>query len=122
MSRFLICTGVALLLALGSTAWGEEPVKKGETVKGAIKKVDPSAHKLTIVLDSKKVPPDREFEILDSTLFIFTAADGEKKEVRGKAAYKDKRLAEAAPVTVLTDAKGKLTEVRVGKVPPRKTK
>jgi len=120
MSRRLLAC-VPFVLTLFSLAIAKEdpkgPDKAGkgeETLKGMIAKVDPSAHKLTITLEDKKAAnKSREVDIGAATRFIF-GKGADKKELIGKAAYKDERLAEGAPVTILLDGKGKLVEVRVG--------
>jgi len=119
MSRLLLCVASVLVLAVGLVADEKPTVKKGETVKGMIQKVDPSANKLTVKFDGDKEPPFVMFDILPTTKFIFSTDDG-KKEMVGKAAYKNKNLAEGARVTAVTDGKTRLLEVRISPPEPRK--
>lgn len=108
----LLAAGVAA--AAAQEKKGDD--KKGETVEGTILKVDPSAYRLTIMLKDKKdkqATDQREFKTGDATKFVFTAGGG-KKEQTGKEAYKSELLKEGARVTVVTDAAGQVTEVRVG--------
>jgi hypothetical protein len=88
-----------------------------EAIKGKIKKVDPTAHMLLVTLEGKKVPPDRQFQLPESTRFVFYSGSG-KKEMSRKEAYANKELKEGARVSVFTDREGKAAEVRVG-TPPR---
>lgn len=91
-------------------------------VIGTIKKVDPSALRLTIAIKNKdkKPPADREFAVGPATKFIFYPG-AEKKEVTGKDVFKVEQLKEGAAVMVFSDGKGNATEVRVG-MPPKSEK
>lgn len=123
MTRHLVRAVLTVLLVagVGLGSQDEKPgkattAKKGETVKGKLMKVDPSAHRLTVHISEKKTPNDREFDTDERTKFVFFApgGGGGKKELVGKNGYRSKDLKENARVTILTDAQGKVTEVRVG--------
>jgi hypothetical protein len=117
--RNLLAVLVAGLLAAGlSAAAAEEKgeAKKGETVEGTIMKVDPSAHRLTVLLKERKAkpePPQREFTLGAATRFVFLTG-AKKTEVTRQEAYKHEQLKEGARVAVVTDGVGRATEVRVG--------
>ncbi len=115
MLRMLLCAVIALPLAAVA---GEEkpPLGTKETLKGVIKKVDPSAQQLIVKIPGKKAVPDRMLDILPSTRFVFQSGS-DKKELVGKKAFAEKRLAENAEVTVFLNAEGRPIEVHVR--PPR---
>jgi hypothetical protein len=117
MSRLLLCAALALAspaaLAAQDEKQGKAKEKEGDTIEGKIRKVDPSAHLLHIDPKGKTTPSERILKVLDSTVFIFEDGDKGEKRVKGKEAYKDKRLAERAEVKVRIDAKDRLLEVRV---------
>ena len=90
--------------------------KKQETVEGKIMKVDPSGHRLTVLLketNKKPDPPQRQFPLDRATKFIFFAGTV-KKVVRRQQAYKDVQFKEGAQVAVVSDETGKVLEVRIG--------
>jgi len=113
MSASLLCAALALTLVPA-----EKPERDMAT-HGTIKKVDPSANRLTITLKattSSKAPEDREFQLGEATKFVFYSG-GAKKEATGKEAYKNEQFKEGAEVAIVGDGKGKALEVRVGKSP-----
>lgn len=90
--------------------------KKQETVEGKIMKVDPSGHRITVLLKEtkKKVEPlEREFPLDPTTKFIFFLGT-QKKEVTRLEAYKNVQFKEGARVTVVSDRRGRALEVRIG--------
>jgi hypothetical protein len=90
--------------------------KKQETVEGKIMKVDPSAHRITVLLkatNKKPGPPQREFPLDRATKFIFFAGT-QKKEVTRQHAYKNAQFKEGARIAVVSDETGKVLEVRIG--------
>jgi hypothetical protein len=123
MNRMLLGAACTLILAFAAVA-DEKPAVKDEpgkdkpgsktvTVTGMIKKVDPSAHMLTITVADGKSTMDREFHITKETRFTFYTGD-QKKEAVGINAYKNEQLKEKAKVEVVADDQGKLAEVRIG--------
>jgi hypothetical protein len=111
MSRHLVH---ALVVALSAGVALAEKPKDGETVKGRVKKVDPSAQQLIVTVDVEKAAQkDRTFDVIDSTKFVFTSG-GKRKEVKGKAGFDHEALKEGATVTVVTDKAARVVEVRVG--------
>jgi len=111
MLSSVVCVALALTLAGGLEAEDKKPDKKAETVKGTIKKVDPSARQLMISIGEKDA--DRMFDIPVGTKFVFFSSTG-KKELTAREAFKNEQLKEGARVEVVADSAGKATEVRVG--------
>ena len=115
MYRLLILPVFALALATG---FAEDKPGKEQVVEGVIKKVDPSANKITIATkDKDKKPlPDREFEVANTTVFFFLSGT-EKKDATGKDGFKKEWLKEGAEVAVVLDGTGKPKEIRISKLP-----
>jgi hypothetical protein len=114
MSRLLLCAALAVSLSALAPAEDTKAAKK-ETIKGKIRKVDPSAHLIVVGYEVNKVPKQRQLKLLTDTKFTFHTSAG-KKEVKGrKEAYKVKALKENASVTAVTDGKDRALEVEVGK-------
>jgi hypothetical protein len=108
---------VVLVLAAGLAAAAEDTPKKAETIEGRIMKVDPSGNRLTVAVDEQKKkqePRQMEFQLGESTRFIFFAGPGGKVATRTEA-YKNPQFKEGARVTIVSDGRGRATEVSVGK-------
>jgi hypothetical protein len=118
---------LAVLLVCCAATWAvaRQAEKKGETVEGTLLKVDTTAHKITVMpMETKEnkekgLLSQREFAVAEATKFVFGTGAG-KAELARREAYKDQRLKEGSPVTVLTDEKGVAKEVRVGMSPKSK--
>jgi len=110
----LSLAALALFVAPGLA---DEPQKVPKVrVLGVIKKVDPSADRLTIAVKGDKTPADREFQILPTTRFTFLSAK-DKKECVGREAYKQPQFKEGAEVAVTDDGKGRAVAIQVGTSP-----
>jgi Cu/Ag efflux protein CusF len=120
MMRTLVCAALALTLAGGIALGADKGVKKGQTVTGTIKKVDAAAGTITLTIKSKKETIEKEFKVADTTRVVVFAGT-EKKELSGKDGLKAEQLKEGTQVAVVTDAEGKVTEIRIGN-PPKKEK
>ena len=98
----------------GTGGWfgGSQPYRAPDGGKDVTKDKDKEKEKDKLK-DDKKEPPQREFQLRDSTKFVFFAATG-KKEAVGKEAYKVEQFKEGARVVVIADGGGRATEVRVG--------
>src|SRR5262249_27381100 len=111
MLRHLLCAALALALSAGALPADDEkkPGKKGETVTGRIKKVDPSAHMIIVTVGETKEPPDRQFILRKDTKFVFYSGAGKKQKAASRLeAYKNEDFKEGARVTVVTDGPGKV--------------
>jgi hypothetical protein len=100
---------VALVAGVAVAAAG----KKGKKVTGTVKTVDAAAGTLTVVVKHKKQTADKDFTIPDEAKVV-VGQGKENKESTGKAGLKDAQIKEGVLVTVLSDADGKVVEVRFG--------
>lgn len=125
MRRNSLLAAVVLVVGVGVglAADKAEKDKKGRTVSGIIKKVDPSARMLILSVKMKgeeRKETDQVANIVSTTkVFVYTAEG--KKELTGKDAFKDPKVKEGARATAIFDAEGKTLEVHIG-IPARKGK
>ena len=82
-------------------------------IAGKVKKVD--VKKGTLTITATKTKKDRKFKVTSKTKIV-GPRDGVSED-----RLKDDRFAKGAKVTVLTDADGKVTEIRLG-TPAKKKK
>ncbi len=122
--RTIVCAALALVLFAGIGVAADKGKKKGgKTVTGEIVSVDPEKGTLKIQLKGKKGKPGKEVEfsgITDTTPVVSYSGE-EKQTLTGKDVLKKEQFKKGTRVTVVTDAEGKVTEVRFGN-PPRKKK
>jgi len=115
MLRKCVWAALVLVLAAG-VGLAAQKEKKGQTAAGTIKNVDAAAGTLTVSVKVKKEATDKDFTIGDATKVV--VFDGnKKKELTGKDGLKDELVKEGVAVAVVSDADGKVTELRVGNPP-----
>jgi len=114
--------GVVVVLALcasaGLAADKDDKPKNNRTIRGVIKKVDPSARMLILAVEVKNEQMDQILRIGDATRVIVYSAKG-KKELVGKDTFKDPHVKEGARASAILDDAGKTLEVRIGTPPPK---
>jgi hypothetical protein len=115
--RTLICAVVAV--AVCATAATAADKKKGKSVVGVVKKIDPNTGTLTVTVKVKKVDMDKEFKIGDDAKVIVVSGD-EKKELSAKDGLKNEQLKEGAKVAVVADDDGKVKELTINPMPKKK--
>ncbi len=119
MFRKFVCA--AIILALGVSAGlsadkTKTRKKKGAFSVGTVKKIDRATGAVTVAVKvARKKIEDKDFT-LGEGVKIVVFADNAKKELTGKDGLQE--IKEGGQVTLISDAEGKLTEVRVGS--PRK--
>jgi hypothetical protein len=122
MLHRLVCA--AALVAVWATAGvaedrADKDKKKGQTVTGLIKKVDPSASHLIVGVKKGKDETDQEVRITGATKAVLF--DGkERKELTGKDLFKRPELKEGTRVRAVIDDQGRALELHVN--PPAEKK
>jgi hypothetical protein len=105
MHRSVVGAGLVAVLAAAVALAAE--------THGTVKKVDAEGGTLTIAVKSNKETTEKEFTLTDSTkINVFDGDD--KRQWTGKKGLKDDAIKEGKRVTVVSDADGKVTLVRVG--------
>jgi len=109
--------GVVVMLALCVAAGRAEDKtgapKNRRTVRGVIKKVDPSARTLILAIYVKNEQMDQILRIGDATK-VFIHKGESKKELVGKDTFKDPNVKEGARATAVLDDASKTLEVHIG--------
>jgi hypothetical protein len=109
----MLASLVVVVLVVGVSVAGAGK-KKGHNVSGTVKKVDAATGTVTVAVKKKKETTDKDFTIPDEAKVVVQQGK-EKKELTGKAGLKDEQVKEGVPVTIVSDADGKVVEVRFGK-------
>ena len=113
MLRVCACAAAVLALGAGQADKAVEDGKKGQTLTGVIKKVDPSANMIIVTLRTKDQPEDRIVKVGKSFRAVIYAGR-KKEELSGKAIFKSPGLKEGAPVKLFLDEDAKPTGLHVG--------
>jgi hypothetical protein len=108
MLRTAVAAGTVTILAAVALAQGE---KNDREVHGTLQKVDAGAGTLTVKPD--KETAEKEFTLTNSTKVVVFEGD-DKRQWTGKKALKDEAVKAGRRVAVVSDADGKVTQVRVG--------
>jgi hypothetical protein len=112
--RFLSVVVVLVLFAVAGRAEDKtDKAKNRRTVRGVIKKVDPSARMLILAVYVKNEQMDQILRIGDATKVIISKGES-KKELLGKDTFKDPSVKEGARATAILDDAGKTLEVHIG--------
>ena len=118
MRRSLGVVVVLAFCAVGLAADKGDKPKNRRTIRGVIKKVDPSARMIVLAVEVKNEQMDQILRIGATTKVIVYSGEG-KKELVGKDTFKDPNVKEGARATAILDDAGKTLEVRIG-TPPKK--
>lgn len=110
--------GVVVVLILCVTAGRAEDrpdrPKNRRTVRGVIKKVDPSARMIILAVYVKNEQMDQILRIGNATK-VFVYKGEARKELVGKNVFKDPNVKEGARATAVLDDAGKTLEVHIGR-------
>jgi hypothetical protein len=104
---------LALCAAVGRAEDKTDTPKNRRTVRGVIKKVDPSARMLILAVYVKNEQMDQILRIGDATKVFIHKGEG-KKDLVGKDTFKDPSVKEGARATAILDDAGKTLEVHIG--------
>lgn len=114
MRRSLGVVVVLVLCAAGRADDRADKPKNRRTVRGVIKKVDPSARMLILAVYVKNEQMDQILRIGDATR-VFVHKGEDKKELVGKNVFKDPNVKEGARATAVLDDAGRTLEVHIGR-------